>query len=132
MKTAYYFGCIEIAGHFLHSEGGQTVYRPAKQVPGLPWVGHMDCGLLENGEHKDRPDGVVHWTCGADREGKRVWHAFYWWDRSVDSRPGSNSGFYVKGFEIEEREEAFEFACKTWPDVVARQKHPLVLEKRSA
>lgn len=57
-----------------------------------------------------------------------LWHAFIWWDRSDDQRGASNSGFYVRGFPYEEREPAFDFACAAWPKVVARQRHPLVLQ----
>jgi hypothetical protein len=67
----------------------------------------------------------VHWTCGGDP----LWFAFVWWDRSGDSRPGSNSGFYVRGFAPPEARQAFEFACRAWPAVVARQEHALVLQR---
>jgi len=85
----------------------------------------MDSGLLENGKHEDVYDGRVFWTCGRTND---CWFAFFWWDNSVDSRKGSNSGFYVRGFPFEEREAAFEFACAAYPGVISRQKQPLSLQ----
>jgi len=56
------------------------------------------------------------------------WFAFVWWDRSVDHRGHSNSGFYVNGFAWPQYQEAFVFACNTFPQIVARQEHPLRLQ----
>lgn len=99
-------------------------------LPGFPWtMGHLDTGLLVNGKRADDPDGRVWWTCGGINV---LWHAFYWWDRSGDSRRGSNSGFYVRGFAIDGCELAFGWACATWPRVVRRQLHPLILQPIAA
>lgn len=70
-------------------------------------------------------DGTVYNTCGGKTT---LWIAFYWWDRSVDKRYGSNSGFYVTGFDWVDKQAAFEYACSMWPEVVSRQKVPLVLK----
>lgn len=123
-KLALYFGCAgPSSGHAIHD--GDSSYI---QSAGAPWtIEQMDTGLLKNMEVFDRTDGRVHWTCG----GKDVfWYAFVWWDRSADSRGNSNSGFYVRGFEHRQAREAFEYACETWPKVVNRQAHPLVLVER--
>lgn len=66
----------------------------------------------------------MFWTCG----GKPLWLAFFWWDRSIDKRGASNSGFYVRGFEHTDRQAALDYAGTVFPDVVSRQKHPLVLQ----
>jgi hypothetical protein len=89
----------------------------------------MDGGLLMNGKRADVPDGRVFWTCGG-KSIDEMWYAFYWWDRSVDTRGACNSGFYVYGFKRDEAEAAFEYGCKAFPHVVARQKYPLVLQQR--
>jgi hypothetical protein len=134
VKRALYFGYTYGGGHFLHhSDTGRLSLCPEREVQGFPWNGGLlDTGLLNNRKVPDDPDGRVHWTCG----GKPLWFAFFWWDRSGDSRGNSSSGFYVLGFEPNEltRETgweaaraAFEFACDQWPDVVRRQKFPLVL-----
>ncbi len=86
----------------------------------------MDTGLLKNGEHDDIYDGRVFWTCG----GLSFWYAFFWWDRSGDSRGNSNSGFYVRGFGWPEAPAAFAYACEQFPGIVARQRLPLILQER--
>lgn len=88
----------------------------------------MDTGLLKNGEVLDTPTGKVYWTCGGK---DAFWYAFYWWDRSVDSRGNSNSGFYVRGFGWPCAQEAFDYACSAFPAIVTRQKFPLVVQYRT-
>lgn len=122
-RMALYFGCWNQAGHYLHGVGGRSIYgdRPAD----LPWdVGMMDATLLRNGKVPDLPNGKVYWTCGGK---DAFWYAFYWWDRSVDRRGACNSGLYVRGFGWPETKAAFEYACSQFPNVVERQKFPLVL-----
>jgi hypothetical protein len=123
---ALYFGCWEIAGHYLHDEHGQTLWNMPDD---FPWtIGILDGGFLHNGKREDVPDGRVYWTCGG-KSTDDMWYAFFWWDRSVDGRGQSNSGFYVHGFKRDEAEAAFEYACKVYPQVVTRQKFPLVLQR---
>lgn len=134
MNRAYYFGCWDRSGHYLHDERGRLVYdlNWQRDLPGFPWtLGHLDTGLLKNGKRTDVIDGRVFWTCGATVP----WFGFFWWDRSVDSRGNSNSGFYVSGFDLGDREtvfaqatKAFTFACDRFPDVVLRQRCSLVLQ----
>lgn len=119
---ALYFG-YGSGGHFLRG-GQRNTIDPQKDVPGFPWsIDLLDTGLLQNRKVPDDPDGRVHWTGG----GRSFWFAFFWWDRSGDKRGASNSGFYVQGFRHTESRAAFAYACQQWPDVVARQLHPLVL-----
>ncbi len=126
--TALYFGCWQRAGHYLHARGGICA-RDMTTYPGFPWtLGLLDTGLLKNGKHPDIYDGKVFWTCGGKLT---LWFAFFWWDRSVDTRPGSNSGIYVRGFEFPEKQVAFDFGLAAFPGVVARQKHPLVLQEKT-
>jgi hypothetical protein len=126
-RLALYFG-YGSGGHFLRSHvGRESTLSPERDHPGFPWrVELLDTGLLKNGKVPDSPDGRVFWTGGGRPE---FWFAFYWWDRSGDKRAGSNSGFYVRGFEPkrEQAPEAFAFACAEWPEIVARQKFPLRL-----
>jgi len=123
---ALYFGCWNQTGHYLHRPGGMTMRRAERPGLGLPWDDAlMDCGLLRNGKRPDAYDGRVFWTCGGL---PAFWFAFFWWDRSVDRRGASNSGFYVRGFGLAEIQEAFDYACGQFPHVVARQRQPLVLQ----
>ena len=123
-KQALYFGCWDGPGHYLHTPHGRTA--KAGQFPDLPWTESlMDTGLLKNGKRTDVCDGRVFWTCG----GLAFWYAFFWWDRSVDTRGACNSGFYVRGFGWPETREAFAYACGKFPKVVGRQKHSLILQE---
>lgn len=138
-KLAIYFGYGR-GGHFLRFKNGYATLDTS-QVPGLPWsIELMNTGLLKNRQVPDQPDGRVHMVCG----GNPLWFAFVWWDRSGDKRPGSNSGFYVRGFAhdykpgmgrtaaraiiIPESVKAFEYAQSIWPAVTERQRFPLVLQ----
>ena len=134
-KLTLYFGCIRDKGHFLWRLDGRSTLRPKDVVVVFPWtIAHLDGGLLENGKVPDVYNGRVYRTQAKDMdpETKEVfgaWHAFYWWDRSLDSRAKSNSGFYVRGFQLDQHQEAFEHAKAQWSEVIERQKHPLVLAK---
>lgn len=124
-KKSYYFGCWKHAGHHLHDPFGRRTYESnhPKDIPWDLWL--MDATLLQNGKIPDIPDGKVYWTCGG-KDG--FWYAFYWWDRSVDTRGNANSGFYVRGFGYPEAQDAFDYACTQFPNVVRRQIHPLALQ----
>lgn len=125
-RLALYFGPIKRPGHYLWNSHHSSLELP----PGFPWsLSLLDTGLLRNRGVPEPPDGRVHWTCGGLPD---LWHAFVWWDRSVDTRSACNSGFYVRGFGPAEvaranLRPAFEFACAEWPEIVARQHFPLVL-----
>lgn len=125
---ALYFGDRRDSGHFLHNLAGRTTLDPDKWYAEFPWsITLLDTGLLKNGRVPDCPNGRVYWTCGG---AAALWYAFTWWDRSGDARPGSNSGFYVRGFGVDQAREAFAFSCRCWPDIVQRQRHALVLVDR--
>lgn len=130
---AWYLGCLKGRGdgHALYPAAGlgPRTWAPPRDCP---WsIGLMDGGLLKNGKVPDIVDGRVHWTCAlAD------WHAFFWWDRSGDSRPNSCSGFYVRGLPLgsiatgdvfSRALVAFDFAQSQFPEIVRRQRSPLVL-----
>lgn len=122
-RRALYFGCRDQPGHYFQSER-ETLWETSR-VPGFPWtISHLDSGLLNNGKHPDVYDGKVFWTCG----GSPLWLAFVWWDNSVDHRSASNSGFYVQGFDVAERQAALDYACTVFPEVIERQRQPLVLQ----
>jgi hypothetical protein len=133
-KQALYFGYVS-GGHFLRGKDGwrDCGGHPGDYAPGFPWesAAWLDGSLLKNMKVPDWPDGRVH-VVGGGRD--VFWFAFVWWDRSGDKRAASNSGFYVRGFGAPVRETynaiariAFEWACKEWPDVVARQFFPLTI-----
>lgn len=123
-KKALYFGCWDRPGHYLFDVGGNHLWDSYPDDFPEPWRKLIDGGLLKNGHVEDDYTGRVYWTCG----GVAFWYAFYWWDNSVDHRGASNSSFYVRGFGWPEAQKAFDYACAQFPGVIARQKHPLVLQ----
>ena len=129
-RAAYYFGCWHNLGHNFHDQAGQYITLKQSNKPiGMPdyWWENIDSkkSLLRNGRIPDQSTGKVYWTCGGITE---YWYAFYWWDNSVDDRPGSHSGFYVKGYPNQHAQEAFEYAKRMFPRIVERQLFPLVLQ----
>ena len=129
--AAYYFGLLGPYGHFLHGVDAKVIWHPERTIEHFPdaWLRLMDTGLLRNAKLPDEITGIVKWTCAAPD-----WNAFVWWDRSGDSRPGSNSGFYVSGFPstdiastLQAARNSFDFACEQFPQIVARQAKPFIL-----
>lgn len=122
-EAAYYFGRLDQSGHFIHQSGVRSSLDPS--IFGIPWpIRMMDGGLLKLLCIPDEVTGRVHHLMSAGigvSNRSQIWHAFIWWDRSGDSRPNSNSGFYVVGFDKEAKKEAFDFACRYWPEVIERK-----------
>lgn len=138
-KRAYYFGCDgkHSSGHRLIDSRGRSVSQqnPPEAMFGFPWsFEFIDGGLLAVKKIKDEESGQVLHFCSPDQNATQLmatwptWHSFVWWDRSGDSRGGSNSGLYVKGFTNDQVAEAFEFALAQYPEVVKRQRLPLQLQ----
>lgn len=125
-RVALHFGYQRFSGHCLQGPDGESERLTRVLYPFCPWSdGLMDSGLLKNGQVPDTPDGRVFWTCGGAVE---FWLAFVWWDRSGDRRANSNSGFYVRGFQVDQRQAALDFAGRVFPKVIERQRFPLVLQ----
>ncbi len=99
----FYFGPWDCAGHYVCDESGHSVNRETERI--LPW-GHgperhpLDC-CLQPGCYKDR-DGRIE-NRGPQIEGHAVlhhlngWTAIGFWDRTIDTRPNSNSVYMAEG-----------------------------------
>lgn len=102
-----YFGCIGEAGHYLwNHRGRQTTDWASIQ----PWGEEVDGGLAPQDNGERQGEALLHHKGG--------WTAIAFWDRSVDSRPGSNSAFLVDrevGFDV-----AVTLAKTNFPAVWAR------------
>ena len=124
-KRAFYTGCLGGKGHYFWLNNWQHEYDTEDIMKAVPdfircWAEIWDGGLLKNSKTLDVYTGRVFAV-----PAKGPWTALIWWDRSVDTRPGSNSGFYVSGFEWSQKHEALVFAQLKWPQVWQRQQHPL-------
>ena len=90
----FYFGCWGGTGHYLWTEGyGSVNHRLISDF--VPWtMEEVASRLCPKGEdvrgfNDYQPEGLVK------VHHKHGFTAIVFWDRSVDSRPGSNSGFYA-------------------------------------
>jgi hypothetical protein len=93
MKTpvkVLYFGCIGETGHFLFDKDGKRHPHHIYQKPPFSMI---DGGFLEAAGALDHMNGWVYVT----RIGIN-WTILSFWDRTVDSRPGSNSNFIIPGY----------------------------------
>lgn len=109
-KAPRYFGCVGPPGHHVFNPG--LAYDRT-----LPWLSYLD-GMLAT--DKTDAEGVA-----------RLYHfngctLLAFWDRSGDSRPGSNSVFYVPGRKT--FEEVVESAKKSFPGIWRRFTFNVVLE----
>lgn len=100
-----FFGCWDRLGHYLHTHAGRTVGPSAS-----PWGFSIDAGLLD--QQAPQVEGVA---VVVQRDG---WTAISFWDRSVDTRPGSNAAFLVD--ELVSGEDLLGRARATFPAVFAR------------
>lgn len=114
-QRAYYFGCWNGPGHFLHKPGGdRAVEREAR----LPWS-NIDGRLCPGGDRE---------ACGRpvafEVEGRAAlhhldgWTALAFWDRSVDHRFHSNSVFFVEG--TTSAEDVLRVARERFPEILRR------------
>lgn len=109
MDGPLYFGCYRRPGHYLWGPGMQRV-----RSDDLPWK-------KLNGElapPRARPGhAALHHLDG--------WTALAFWDRSVDSRPGSNSVFLFP--DVLDFEEAVIRAVKEFPEVFEQMRCVILL-----
>jgi hypothetical protein len=111
-----FFGYYTSPGHYLRSKAGVVV------IGCIPWGSSIDTGLLISRQDKyARPitEPTENYTV-ARKEG---WTAISFWDRSGDSRPGSNSAFLVAA-DVSDK-ELLTLARKQWPEIFARPGFPL-------
>ena|ERR1019366_3343006 len=109
----YYFGCNEQAGHYMHEPN--MVHRSVDTERGRflydnPWGLYIDGDLCMEGKRQIEGEALIHH--------KDDWTAMAFWDRSVDTRPGSNSVFLAEGtFNFD---EMMALAKEYFPQVLNR------------
>ena len=86
IRRWFYFGCYEQAGHYLFESNG---YKAPYNHP----LGKFDgCLCL--------PEAVGERVAAISRLGAFGYSALAFWDRSIDSRPGSNSIIFAPSLDI--------------------------------
>jgi len=105
----YYFGCYGRLGHYLYERGGSNCERRLpNDFPVRPQ--QLDTGFLPKGGQQI--EGIAH-----------LYHVNGWtvvsfWDRTVDSRHGSNSSFVVRG--VLDFDAVMAAAKEAFPEVCER------------
>lgn len=82
-----YYGCYGESGHHFWTEDLFLNPRWAMVTKEIPWGTEVDGGLCPRGRQVQGL-ALLHQKDG--------WTALAFWDRSVDSRPGSHSAFLVR------------------------------------
>jgi len=112
-----YFGCYRDKGHYFWSEGFSKP-RWSDTVTQIPWGIQVDTGLCPKGP-QIQGRAAFHQKDG--------WTAISFWDRTVDTRPGSHSTFLCENtLDF----DAMVALCKeTFPTIWERYTFEVVLNK---
>lgn len=123
----FYFGCITDAGHCLYEAGAGHITQAVRFPGNNPWGVNIDTGLCPG--VKDR-HGFTDTVRSVQTEGLAEVHhkdgytALAFWDRTGDSRPGSNSVFLAEG--THDFAKMIEIAKRHFPTVFLRFKFKIV------
>jgi hypothetical protein len=132
--TAYYFGCIDTPGHFLWTPALRRVFYDAipQSWPFGPGGGKLDAGYATGPLPKCGFGPTFEIQSRAKLSHIKGWTVLAIWDRTVDTRPGSNSNFVAKG-ELDFAQIAA-LATQHFPTIWKRinDAAPITLEKRNA
>lgn len=125
MLEVLYFGWSPVIGHGLRAPEkgiwtGAFGFSHHVSLTETPWGTKLDGGLcpeVRYGVLTPEPDYLkVHRLDG--------WTAVAFWDRSGDSRPGSNTAFLVRSHAAHV-EDILKWARIQWPEVWARPGFPI-------
>lgn len=127
MVGIYYFGALHQRGHHFVQTDDVVLYEAQLEELKFPWTfDEIDGGILKTNNISDIVDGRVHWFTSPDG----AWYGFVWWDRSCDTRAGSNSGFYIRNVDDMSSAVAFRLGCQAFPHIIHRQRIPLLLRDK--
>ncbi len=111
----YYFGCYKDVGHFMHSDINRE-WSDEKFCKSNPWGYSIDTKLCPI-------TGEIQGKCTINK--KEGWTCIAFWDRSVDTRFGSNSAFLAEGdYDFTTMLALFK---EKFPEVFSRFKYELTL-----
>jgi hypothetical protein len=117
-RDLYYFGAWskDNLGHFLYAPGGSTSRRHEDELPFDHCI--LDASLLDR--RKPQEEGRYRMVVMSG------WTVLTFWDRSADSRLGSNSAFVARG--VHHAKDLIDMAREAFPSVFERFKFPLFQE----
>lgn len=107
IEALYYFGCWDSFGHFLHAPDGRRLWHGAG-----PFHNDLDSEYA--------PKGGVQNEYVSEITHKGGWTVLAMWDRSFDTRPGSNAAFVAEGTHTSE--DMWNAARQFFPTITARLK----------
>lgn len=118
-ETAYYFGCYDLAGHYLYAAQnfkGEPAATRMRYFENQPWGKEVDGGLCPKFKNQNEGEALIHHKDG--------WTALAFWDRSGNQRLNSNSVFMQKG--THDFAGMVEFAQKAFPFVWMRFRFQII------
>ncbi len=115
---AYYYGCYSHVGHRMHDRDS---YPDWDFLKNNPWGIGVDGDLCPDNKQIQGQACVHH---------KDGWTALAFWDRSIDSNPGSISVFILSGtHDFSIMVEKFK---RLYPAIVGRFTFPITLYKEKS
>ncbi len=122
MSDKFYFGCFENKGHYFFNEKMNKYFELDS---GFPFnTGEIDTFFLKDILFKEHGKSILEKQGESIITHKHGWTVLSFWDRSVDSRYGSNSNFFIKG--IFTFDEMLEQCKSTFPKIFSRFKFDVV------
>ena len=118
MNKWLYFGCHQVAGHYVFTEGMRSYTAPYGSR--MRDLGRFD-GMLPP------QDDVAGYIAAVSRLEGWGMTALAWWDYSVDSRGGCNSVVFAPSLTITV-EDLMQEAQQRFPQVFGRLPKPLTLK----
>ena len=110
-KEIYYYGCIEVYGHYFFDKNLNKSWDTNKENP---WGYDVDGGLQPTNTTEEGVCNFHH---------REFWSCLAFWDNSVDHRPKSCSVFLFKG-ELHKGDLSFKYmveqAKKEFPNIFDR------------
>lgn len=119
-RQPWFFGCWGRIGHYLWSPAG-VLYR--RESARLPWS-DIDCVLCPGNRNRHGDVKPLDQIEGAARlHVKDDWTALAWWDRSVDTRSGSNAAIFIPG--VHDVHSALTIGRETFPSMFAQYEYEI-------
>jgi hypothetical protein len=85
-----YYGCWDDSGHYYYDEHGMSMTRRAAALATkMPWGIYDIDGAMQPRHHHREGEALL--AC------KGGWSVLTFWDRSIDTRPGSLSAYFAEG-----------------------------------
>jgi hypothetical protein len=116
LPPVIYCGCHEVVGHFFY-EPNMVRLNPQTYAANYNSLNQLDCGFAPQ---DTQAEGEAWYHSARCENGDTRYNVISFWDRSVDSRPGSHSTFLLLGDRS--FDDSLAECRKAFPQVFARFK----------